>query len=502
MSPLRPDFPGVSRARAGVSGTLSRPRDLAQSRGVPRVSRGTPNIWGAWGAPHLLMFGTVLVANRGEIARRIFRACRRLGIRTVAVFSEADTGSPHTREADTAVLIGPPPARQSYLAIERILEAAHRTGADAVHPGYGFLSENWQFAEACARAGLTFIGPSPNAIRAMGDKTEARRLMRAAGLPIVPGSPGPAADHGEIERIAAEVGFPLILKAAGGGGGIGMARVSDRSELASAYATAARRAQAAFGTNTLYVERYLERPRHVEVQVFGDSHGTLVHLHERECSIQRRHQKLVEESPAPVLASPTRAALAAAAVTGARTIGYENAGTLEFLVDEAGHFYFLEMNTRLQVEHAVTEEVTGLDLVVEQLRVAAGARLSWSPGTIVSRGSAIECRVYAEDPDRAFLPSPGTIGRLELPTGRGVRVESGVDVGSTVSVHYDPLLFKLIVHGDSRAEALGLMEDALHRCRVDGVKTNLSFLRRVIASEAFRAGETHTQMVEEGAFNA
>jgi acetyl-CoA carboxylase, biotin carboxylase subunit len=470
--------------------------------GFPGYPERLGGLGGPFEAPHLLMFGTVLVANRGEIARRIFRACRHLGIRTVAVFSEADAGSLHTREADTAVLIGPAPARQSYLAIERILEAAHRTGADAVHPGYGFLSENWQFAEACARAGLTFVGPSPKAIRAMGDKTEARRLMRAAGLPIVPGSPGPAADRGEVERIATEVGFPLILKAAGGGGGIGMARVGNRSELASAYATAARRAQAAFGTDTLYVERYLERPRHVEVQVFGDGHGTLLHLHERECSIQRRHQKLIEESPAPALAPPTRAALAAAAVTGARPIGYENAGTLEFLVDEAGHFYFLEMNTRLQVEHAVTEEVTGLDLVVEQLRVAAGERLSWSPETIVSRGSAIECRVYAEDPDRAFLPSPGTIGRLELPTGKGIRVESGVEVGSTVSVHYDPLLFKLIVHGHSRTEALGLMKDALHRCLVDGVKTNLTLLRRVMASEAFRAGQIHTQMVEQGAFNA
>ena len=452
-------------------------------------------------APHL-MFKTVLVANRGEIARRVFRACRRLGVRTVAVFSEADADSLHVREADSAVLIGPPPARQSYLAIDRIIAAAHRTGADAVHPGYGFLSENWQFADACVRAGLAFVGPSPDAIRAMGDKTEARRIMRAAGLPIVPGSPGPAGDQGEVARIATEVGYPVILKAAGGGGGIGMARVNKGSELASAYATAARRAQAAFGTDTLYVERYLERPRHVEVQVFGDSHGALLHLHERECSIQRRHQKLVEESPAPVLASPTRAALAAAAVTGARTIGYENAGTVEFLVDQAGHFYFLEMNTRLQVEHAVTEEVTGLDLVVEQLRVAAGERLSWSSETVVSRGSAIECRVYAEDPDRAFLPSPGTIGRLELPTGKGVRVESGVEVGGAVSVHYDPLLFKLIVHGDSRVEALGLMENALHRCLVDGVKTNLAFLRRVIASEAFRVGQTHTQMVEQGAFNA
>jgi acetyl/propionyl-CoA carboxylase alpha subunit len=448
------------------------------------------------------MFRTVLVANRGEIARRIVRACRRLDVRTVAVYSDADAGAPHAREADQAVLIGPPPARESYLAIDRIIEVACQVGADAVHPGYGFLSENWRFAEACARAGLIFVGPSPASIRAMGDKTEARRLMQAAGVPIVPGSTAPVADPGEVERIAAEIGFPLILKAAGGGGGIGMARVGGRSELAPAYATAARRALAAFGTDALYVERYLDRPRHVEVQVFGDSHGTLVHLFERECSIQRRHQKVVEESPAPGLTSPTRAALTAAAVKGAAAIGYVNAGTLEFLVDQGGHFYFLEMNTRLQVEHAVTEEMTGLDLVVEQLRVAAGERLGWSPEAIIPRGAAIECRVYAEDPDRAFLPSPGTISRLDLPTGAGVRVESGVEVGSAISVHYDPLLFKLIVHGDSREEALGLMEGALDRCGVEGVKTNLAFLGRVIASEAFRAGWTHTQMVEQGAFNA
>ena len=457
---------------------------------------------GPFEAPHLVMLRAVLVANRGEIARRIFRACRRLGLRTVAVYSEADAGAPHTQEADTAVLIGPPPARESYLAIDRIIGAALRAGADAVHPGYGFLSENWRFAEACARAGLTFVGPAPECIRAMGDKTEARRLMHAAGVPIVPGSTAPVANPEEVERIASEVGFPLILKAAGGGGGIGMARVGTPSELSSAYATAARRAQAAFGTGALYVERYLVRPRHVEVQVFGDGHGTLAHLHERECSIQRRHQKVVEECPAPGLAPVTRTALTETAVKGAAAIGYVNAGTLEFLVDESGHFYFLEMNTRLQVEHAVTEEVTGLDLVVEQLRVAAGEPLSWSPGAIVPRGAAIECRVYAEDADRAFLPSPGTIGRLELPIGEGVRIESGVEEGSTVSVHYDPLLFKLIVHGRSRNEALGLMEDALDRCVVEGVKTNLAFLRRVIASDAFRAGQTHTQMVEQGAFNA
>jgi acetyl-CoA carboxylase biotin carboxylase subunit len=448
------------------------------------------------------VFRTVLVANRGEIARRVFRACRVLGLRTIAVYSEADAGAPHTREADAAVLVGPAPARESYLAIDRIVTAAREGGADAVHPGYGFLSENWRFAEACLRAGLIFVGPTPTAIRAMGDKTEARRLMQAAGVSIVPGSLEPLGDLAETDRVAREIGFPLILKAAGGGGGIGMARVTAPAELAGAFTTAGRRAQAAFGTAALYIERYLECPRHVEVQLFGDHHGTVVHLHERECSIQRRHQKVVEESPAPRLTETTRRGLTSAAARGAAAIGYTNAGTMEFLVDDRGDFYFLEMNTRLQVEHAVTEEVTGLDLVVEQLRVAAGEALPWRQEDIATRGASIECRVYAEDPDKGFLPSPGTIGRLDLPAGDGVRVESGVETGSTVSVHYDPLLFKLIAHGGSREEAVVRMAASLDRCRVEGVKTNLAFLGRVVASEAFRRGEVHTQMVEQGAFNA
>jgi acetyl-CoA carboxylase biotin carboxylase subunit len=448
------------------------------------------------------VFRTVLVANRGEIARRILRACRTVGARTVAIYSEADAGAPHVREADQAVCVGPAPARESYLAIERIVAAAQRSGAEAVHPGYGFLSENWRFAEACGRAGLTFVGPTPEAIRAMGDKTGARRLMAAAGLPIVPGTLEPLDDLGAAERAARQVGFPLLLKAAGGGGGIGMARVTALNELASAFATAARRAQAAFGTAALYLERYLERPRHVEVQIVGDGGGTIVHLHERECSIQRRHQKLVEEAPAPRLRPDTREELTAAAVRGAAAIGYTNAGTLEFLLDEGGAFYFLEMNTRLQVEHAVTEEVTGLDLVVAQLRVAAGERLGWSQGDVRARGASIECRVYAEDPDRGFLPSPGTITRLDLPAGEGVRVESGVEVGSAISVHYDPLLFKLVVRGGSRGDAIAAMGASLEGCRVEGVRTNLAFLGRVLGSEAFRRGDVHTQMVEQGAFNA
>jgi acetyl-CoA carboxylase biotin carboxylase subunit len=448
------------------------------------------------------VFDKVLVANRGEVVRRVFRACRQLGLKTVAVYSEADREAPHVADAHEAVLIGPAPARQSYLDVEAILGAARRTGADAIHPGYGFLSESWRFAEACAGAGVTFIGPTPEAIRRMGDKTEARRLMQTAGVPIVPGTPGAVADAAGAGRAAAEVGFPLILKAAAGGGGIGMARVNSETELTAAYAAARRRAEAAFGEGALYIERYLENPRHVEVQIFGDTRGAMLHVHERECSIQRRHQKLVEESPAPALDGRLKAGLTAAAVRGAGAIGYVNAGTMEFLVDAAGAFYFLEMNTRLQVEHPVTEEVTGLDLVVAQLRVAAGEPLAWRQDEIVQRGAALECRVYAEDPARGFLPSPGTIRRLVVPAGEGIRVESGIVEGSVVSVHYDPLLMKLIARGSSRPQAIERLAGALDACVIEGVQTTIPFLRRVLAHPDFRRGAIHTQMVEQGAFNA
>jgi len=446
------------------------------------------------------VFRTVLVANRGEIARRIVRGCRTLGLATVAVYSEADRDAPHVKDADRAVLLGPAPARESYLDAERLLRAARESGADAVHPGYGFLSENWRFAAACAEARLTFIGPSPEAIRAMGDKPQARRRMGAAGVPIVPGSAEPVDDAEAAARIAAEIGYPVILKAAAGGGGIGMAKVADETALAAALATATRRAQSAFGNGQVYVERYLEAPRHVEVQVFGDSKGTIVHLHERECSIQRRHQKLVEESPAPNLDARTKRGLTEAALAGARAIGYVNAGTLEFLVDAQGGFYFLEMNTRLQVEHPVTEEVTGFDLVAAQLRVAAGEPLPFTQDRIEPRGAAIEVRVYAEDP-KSFLPSPGTITRLTLPSGAGIRVESGVVEGSVVSVHYDPLLFKLIAHGSDRGQALERLTRALDACVVEGVKTTLPLLRTIAAHPEFRRGRVHTQMVEQGAFH-
>jgi acetyl-CoA carboxylase biotin carboxylase subunit len=432
------------------------------------------------------VFRKVLVANRGEIARRIIRACRQLGVATVAVYSEADEGAPHVGEADEAVSVGPAPARQSYLSIEAIVGAARRVGADAIHPGYGFLSENWRFARACREAGVTFVGPSEDAIRLMGDKTQARRLMAAAGVPVLPGSEGPVSDAFEAESVGRAVGFPVLLKAAGAGG----------------FVWARRRPEAAFGDPALYVERYAERARHVEVQILGDGQGHVLHLHERECSIQRRHQKLVEESPAPGLPKETKEGLSRAAVAGASAIGYANAGTMEFLLDPAGEFWFLEMNTRLQVEHPVTEEVTGLDLVIGQLRVAAGEPLPWRQDEIIQRGVAMECRVYAEDPAKGFLPSPGTISALALPEGEGVRVECGVAAGGAVSVHYDPLLLKLITRGATRGEAITRMDGALAACVVDGVRTTIPFLRRVMAHPDFRRGAVHTQMVEQGAFNA
>ncbi len=446
------------------------------------------------------MLESVLVANRGEIARRIFRACRALGVRTIAVYSEADADWPHAREADEAVLIGPAPARESYLNVDRVLDAARRTGARAIHPGYGFLSENWRFAKACEETGLVFIGPSWRVIHEMGDKVAARRQMLGAGVPIVPGSDGPVGSLDEARRVAEEIGYPVMLKAAAGGGGIGMVKVADGGALPQAYATAERRAQAAFGAAALFVERYLTEPRHIEVQVFGDARGQVVHLHERECSIQRRHQKLVEESPAARLSTGLKERLTAAAVTGARSVGYVNAGTMEFIV-QGEAFYFLEMNTRLQVEHPVTEEVTGLDVVQAQLKVASGERVPWRQEEIVQRGAAIECRIYAEDPAKNFMPSPGTITRLSTPQGPGIRVESGVAEGCQVSVHYDPLLAKLVAAGGTREEAIARMDQALRAFVVEGPKTTIPFHLRVMASRAFREGRTHTQMVEQGAFN-
>ena len=445
------------------------------------------------------MLQSVLIANRGEIARRVIRGCRALGVRTVAVYSEADAGWPHVADADEAVLIGPAPARESYLDGERILEVARRTNAQAVHPGYGFLSENWRFAQACEAAGLIFVGPPWQVIQRMGDKVGARRLMAGVGVPVVPGSDGPVDSAEAAREIAGRIGYPVMIKAAAGGGGIGMVRVKDEAGLAAAFASAQRRAQSAFGSGALFVERFLEAPRHVEVQVFGDGGGRVVHLHERECSIQRRHQKLVEESPAPNLSAILKARLTEAAVAGARAVGYVNAGTMEFIV-QGDEFYFLEMNTRLQVEHPVTEEVTGLDLVAAQLRVASGEPLPWTQEQVAQRGASIECRIYAEDPAKGFMPSPGRITRLVLPEGSGVRVECGVTEGVEVTVHYDPLLAKLITSGRTRDEAIARMSAALRGFVVEGVKTAIPFQQRVMQSAAFRAGAVHTQMVEQGAF--
>ena len=445
------------------------------------------------------MLQSVLIANRGEIARRVIRGCRALGVRTVAVYSEADAGWPHVADADEAVLIGPAPARESYLDGERILEVARRTNAQAVHPGYGFLSENWRFAQACEAAGLIFVGPPWQVIQRMGDKVGARRLMAGVGVPVVPGSDGPVDSAEAAREIAGRIGYPVMIKAAAGGGGIGMVRVKDEAGLAAAFASSQRRAQSAFGSGALFVERFLEAPRHVEVQVFGDGGGRVVHLHERECSIQRRHQKLVEESPAPNLSAVLKARLTEAAVAGARAVGYVNAGTMEFIV-QGDEFYFLEMNTRLQVEHPVTEEVTGLDLVAAQLRVASGEPLPWTQEQVAQRGASIECRIYAEDPAKGFMPSPGRITRLVLPEGSGVRVECGVTEGVEVTVHYDPLLAKLITSGRTRDEAIARMSAALGGFVVEGVKTAIPFQERVMQSAAFRAGAVHTQMVEQGAF--
>ena len=446
------------------------------------------------------MLHSVLIANRGEIARRIIRACRALGMRAVAVYSEADASWPHVAEADEAMLIGAAPARDSYLSTERMLDAARAAGVAAIHPGYGFLSENWRFAKACEDAGFVFVGPPWQVIQQMGDKIQARWLMAAAGVPVIPGSDGALESLERAAEIAERIGYPVMLKAAAGGGGIGMVRVADAAGMPSAFASAQRRAQAAFGSAALFVERYLETPRHIEVQVFGDREGAVVHLHERECSIQRRHQKLIEESPAPGIDPVLKEQLTAAAVAGARSVGYVNAGTMEFIV-QGGEFYFLEMNTRLQVEHPVTEEVTGLDLVAAQLRVASGERLPWRQDEIVQRGAAIECRIYAEDPAKKFMPSPGRITRLVCPHGPGLRLESGVAEGVEVSVHYDPLLAKLITRGSTRAEALSRMEAALAAVVVEGVATVIPFHRRVLRSAAFRDGRVHTQMVEQGGFD-
>jgi acetyl-CoA carboxylase biotin carboxylase subunit len=443
------------------------------------------------------MFKKILIANRGEIALRIIRAARELGIETVAVYSEADRDSLHVRLADEAVCIGPPPSAKSYLNIPRIISAAEVTAADAIHPGYGFLSENAHFAEICETCKIRFIGPTSEMIRKMGDKAEARRTMMAAGVPITPGSEGVIDSVDEAERVARELGFPVIIKAAAGGGGKGMRIATDEASLQNGIRMAQAEAEANFGSGSVYLERYVQRPRHIEVQVLGDRHGSIVHLGERECSIQRRHQKLIEESPSVALTPELRAKMGQAAVKGAASIRYEGAGTIEFLLGPSGEFYFMEMNTRIQVEHPVTEEVTRLDLIKAQIAVAAGDPLPWKQEEIRMEGHAIECRINAERPDQNFQPSPGLVRYFHAPGGPGVRVDSHLYSGYTVPPHYDSMVAKIICWGRDRAESVARMRRALEETVVDGIDTTLAFHIRVLDDENFRKGEIHTGFIEE-----
>jgi acetyl-CoA carboxylase biotin carboxylase subunit len=446
------------------------------------------------------MFKKILIANRGEIAVRVMRACREMGIRSVALYSEADRKALHVLKADEAYAIGPPPAAESYLRIEKILDVARRCGAEAIHPGYGFLSENHDFARACEQASITLIGPSAASMEMMGSKTRAREVAINAGVPVVPGTTEPVTSSADAQRIAARFGYPVMLKAAAGGGGKGMRQVRSSEEMTAALRDAQSEAQNAFGDSKVYIEKYIERPRHIEVQVLGDRHGNLLHLGERECSVQRRHQKVVEESPSPFVDAAMRTRMGEAAVKAARAAGYYNAGTVEFLVDQQRNFYFLEMNTRLQVEHPVTEMVTGLDLVKLQIRVAAGEKLTdIFPGDqadIQMRGASIECRVYAEDPDNNFFPCPGLIEKLETPSGPGVRDDSGVYSGWTVPMEYDPLLSKLVVWASSRNEAIHRMRRALSEYHVTGLKTNLGLFESILNFPDFRSGDLDTGLIE------
>ena len=444
------------------------------------------------------MFRKVLIANRSEIAVRVIRTLREMGIGTVAVYSDADRTSLHVRMADEAERIGPPPSAESYLRIDRILDAARKHGAEAIHPGYGFLSENAEFAEACEQAGIVFIGPSAASIRAMGSKTAARQVAVAAGTPVVPGTPG-AVTLDEARSFGRGHGYPILLKAVVGGGGKGMRRVDSDAELESAFRNAASEAERAFRSSDLYIEKLIERPRHIEIQVFGDRNGNLVHLGERECSLQRRHQKVVEECPSPLVAlhPEMRRIMGEAAVRAARAAGYHNAGTVEFLVDENRHFYFLEMNTRLQVEHPVTELVTGLDLVRLQVEIAAGGRLPFTQEQVGWRGSAIECRIYAEDPFNNFLPYPGRLTRLTRPLGPGIRLDGCVYDGWVVPMEYDPLLAKLAVWAETREEATARMIRALREYDVGGIRTNIGFFRQILEDQEFRAAHLHTGFIDE-----
>ncbi len=441
------------------------------------------------------MFSKVLIANRGEIAVRIIQACRELGIRTVAVFSQADADALHVQLADEAVCIGPPQAAQSYLKVAAIISAAEITGAEAIHPGYGFLAENPHFAEVCEGCGIRFIGPSASSIQMMGDKAAARRMAAAQGVPVLPGSQHPVRDLEEARRVARDIGYPVIIKASAGGGGKGMRVVPEPDALESALATAAAEAAAAFGDAAVYLERFLPDPRHVEIQILMDGQGQGIHLGERDCSIQRRHQKLLEEAPSPALTDALRQAMGRAALSVAQAAGYRNAGTVEFLLDERGSFYFMEMNTRIQVEHPVTEMVTGVDLVKAQFRIAAGEPLPLSQADVRLSGHSLECRINAEDPDR-FLPSPGRLTNFRPPGGPGVRVDSHAYAGYVVPPYYDSLLGKVIVHAHDRGEAIARMQRALDEMQIEGVQTTIPFHQKVLRHPDFLAGRTSTRFLE------
>ncbi|HJQ19538.1 MAG TPA: acetyl-CoA carboxylase biotin carboxylase subunit [Gemmatimonadaceae bacterium] len=442
------------------------------------------------------MFDKVLIANRGEIAMRVIRACRELGIQSVAVYSDADANAPHARFADESVHIGPSPSAESYLVGQRMIDVACRVGAQAIHPGYGFLSEREWFARAVRDAGLVFIGPPAEAIAAMGSKTAARQLAISVGTPVVPGTTSAVADAKEAARVAADFGYPILLKAAAGGGGKGMRVVREEGELEASLASARREAKNAFGDDAVYVEKYIERPRHVEIQVLGDTHGTMLHLGERECSVQRRHQKMIEEAPSVAVSPELRARMGAAAVAAARAAGYVNAGTCEFLLDRNGAFYFLEMNTRIQVEHPVTELVTGIDLVQWQIRIAAGEKLPFAQSDISPRGWAIECRITSEDPGNGFLPSTGTVTAMRVPAGPGVRWDGGVEPGSAVSLFYDPMVGKLIVRATDRGAAIARMQRALAELSIEGVETSRDFHLRVLSDADFQNGAIDIQWLE------
>lgn len=441
------------------------------------------------------MFKKILIANRGEIASRIIRTCQKLNIKAVAVYSEADQNAPFVKEADEAFLLGGPRVNESYLNVNKILEIAQQEKVDAIHPGYGFLSENSEFATECDKAGICFIGPSPEVINLMGKKTEARQAMEKAGVPVVPGISFPLSDIEDAITAANQIGYPIMLKASSGGGGIGMQPVSDEAELRKVFDSNSRRAQSFFGNGEMFIEKLIEKPRHIEIQVLADKDGNGVYLWERECSIQRRNQKVIEEAPSVFLDESTRKAMGETAMRAVHSIGYYNAGTFEFLMDDDKNFYFLEMNTRLQVEHPVTEEITGIDIVEEQIRIACGEKLGYSQPDIKRDGHAIEARIYAEDP-HTFFPAPGQITELKLPQGAGIRHEMGVQSDTLVTPFYDPMIAKLVVKGQSRDEAIEKMMLALENYHVEGIKTNLPLINNIIKHEKFKSGETNTHFIE------